>query len=79
MTRDEVLEVIIECVSQIYKADKAELSESTNLTETFGTNSLQRVALCSQIENEADVLISLGDIGKYPTIGELTDFVMENM
>ena len=49
MTRDEVLEVIIECVSQIYKADKAELSESTNLTETFGTNSLQRVALCSQI------------------------------
>ena len=47
MTRDEVLEVIIECVSQI--------------------------------ENEADVLISLGDIGKYPTIGELTVIVKENM
>ncbi len=79
MTRDEVLDVLLDCISQIYKTDRNELSEDTNLTETFGTNSLQRVALCSQIENEMDVLISVGDMGKYPTIGELTDFVMESM
>lgn len=79
MTRDEILDVLMDCVAQIYRADRAELSEDTNLVEKFGTNSLQRVALCSQIENEIDVLISLGDIGKYPTIGELADFIMENM
>ena len=79
MTRDEVLDVLLDCISQIYKTDRNELSEDTNLTETFGTNSLQRVALCSQIENEMDVLISVGDMGKYPTTGELTDFVMESM
>ena len=27
---------------------------------------------------ETDIVLSLGDLGKYPTIGELTDFVMEN-
>ena len=79
MTRNEVMDVLMDCVAQIYKADKCELSENTNLPETFGTNSLNRVALCSMIENEIDVLISLGDVGKYPTIGELTDFVIENM
>ena len=79
MTRNEVIDILIDCAAQIYKADKAQILEETNLPQTFGTNSLARVGLCSMIENEVDVLISLGDVGKYPTIGELADFILENM
>ena len=39
MTRNEVMDVLIDCIAQIYKADKSGLSENTNLPETFGTNS----------------------------------------
>lgn len=78
MDREELLRFLIESVAQTYHADAADLSESTNLTETFGTNSLQRMALCSLIENETETMISLGDIGKYPTIGDIADLILEN-
>lgn len=79
MSREEVIEFIISGVASIYHADASQLSEETNLSETFGTNSLQRVALCSLIENEIDVMITIGEIGKYPTIGNLADYVINEM
>lgn len=78
MNRDEMIKFIVDCVAQTYRADAAEISESTNIPEQFGTKSLQRVSLCALIENETDVVLSLGDIGKYPTVGELADFILES-
>lgn len=78
MSREEMVDFIIDCVAQTYRVDAADLSESTNVPEEFGTKSLQRMALCALIENETDIVLSLGDLGKYPTIGELADFVLEN-
>ena len=68
MNRDEMIKFIVDCVAQTYRADAAGISESTNIPEEFGTKSLQRVSLCALIENETDVVLSLGDIGKYPTV-----------
>lgn len=79
MNRDEIINFLINGVVQIYHADAANLTEDTNLPEQFGTKSLQRVALCSLIENDIDVMISIGDIGKYPTIGNLADKIIEEM
>lgn len=76
MDRKELVDFIIDCVAKTYRADESSLSESTNIPEEFGTKSLQRVSLCALIENETDVVLSLGDIGKYPTIGELADFII---
>ena len=78
MERDEMLNFIIDCIAKTYQVDAASLSEDTNIPEQFGTKSLKRMALCALIENETDIVLSLGDLGKYPTIGELTDFVLEN-
>lgn len=78
MNREEVVKFIIDCVAKTYQADASSLSENTNVPEQFGTKSLQRVSLCALIENETDVVLSLGDIGKYPTIGELADFILES-
>ncbi len=78
MSREEMIAFVADCVAKTYQADAAGLSENTNIPEQFGTKSLQRMALCALIENETDVVLSLGDLGKYPTIGELSDFIMEN-
>lgn len=79
MNRDGMISFLIGCIAKTYKADESELSENTNIPETFGTKSLQRMALLSSIENETDVMISLGDLGKYPTIGNLADMIIEEM
>lgn len=78
MNREEMINFIIECVAKTYRTDAASLTESTNIPKQFGTKSLQRVSLTALIENETDVVLSLGDIGKYPTIGELADFILES-
>lgn len=78
MNREEMIKFIIESVAQTYRADAADISEETNIPEQFGTKSLQRVSLCALIENETDVVLSLGDIGKYPTVGELADLILES-
>lgn len=77
MNREEMVRFIKECVAQTYQADADGLREDTNIIEEFGTKSMQRLALCALIENETDVVLSLGDMGKYPTVGELADFVLQ--
>lgn len=77
MSRKEMVDFIAGCVAQTYWADVSGLSESTNILEEFGTKSMQRLSLCALIENETDVVLSLGDMGKYPTIGELADYILQ--
>ena len=78
MDRNEIVEFLIDSVAQVYRCDASELSEGTNLPDEFGVKSMQQLALCGLIENEIDVVISIGDLGKYPTIGELADYIDKN-
>ena len=41
--------------------------------------SSQRVAMSASIENDFDVMIPVARFGKFETIGDLVDFVMEEM
>lgn len=79
MNREQIIDIIIKCVVKIYHAEEADLSENTNIPVAFGTKSLQRIGLCTLIEDETDVMISIGDIGKYPTIGDLADKIIEDL
>lgn len=79
MSRDEVLEKIIEFAAMAFAADAAKITEDTNIAEELGVTSMQRVALSASIENEFDVMIPVARLGKFKTIGELTDFVMDEM
>jgi len=62
-----------------FHADAAALSEDTDIAEELGVASTQRVAMTASIENEFDVMIPVARFGKYKTIGDLADFVMEEM
>ena len=40
---------------------------------------MQRVALSASIENEYDVMIPVARIGNFKTIGDIVDYVMDEM
>ena len=79
MDRNDIVEFLIASVAQVYRVDPATLSEETNLPEEMGIKSMQQLALCGLIENETDVVFSIGDFGKYPTIGDIADYIDEKM
>ena len=79
MSRDEVLKQIIEFAAMAFKTDAARIHEDTNIAEELGVASVQRVALSASIENDFDVMIPVARMGKFKTIGELTDYVMDEM
>ena len=79
MSREEVLAKMIEFASMAFNKDAAEISEDTNIAEELGVTSMQRVAMSASIENDFDVMIPVARFGKFETIGDLVDYVMDEM
>lgn len=79
MTREEVIAKMIEYAAMAFHADAANINENTIIAEELGASSTQRVAMSASIENDFDVMIPVARFGNYKTIGELADFVMEEM
>lgn len=79
MTREEVVEKLIEYAAMAFRADAANINENTNIAEELGVASTQRVAMSASIENDFDVMIPVARFGNYKTIGDLADFIMEEM
>lgn len=79
MTREEVVAKMIEYAAMAFKTDAANINENTDISEELGVASTQRVAMSASIENDFDVMIPVARFGNYKTIGDLADFVMEEM
>ena len=77
--RNEVLANIIKCAAMAYKKPEEEINENTNVSEELGVQSMQRVALSASIENEYDVMIPVARISQFETIGDIVDYVMDEM
>mgnify|MGYP001700141937 CR=1 FL=1 len=76
MNREELLAKIIEFAAMAFNKDAATINENT---EELGVASSQRVAMSASIENDFDVMIPVARFGKFETIGDLVDFVMDEM
>lgn len=79
MERNEVLEKIIGFAAMAFKTDASKIKEETNIAKELGVASIQRVAMSASIENDFDVMIPVARFGKFETIGDLVDFVMDEM
>ena len=75
MTREELEQKVLECVSTTYQKPVGELGLATNFKTELGGPSIKMVGLASLIENEIDVLIPLPTAAACATIGELVDEV----
>ena len=79
MSREEVLAKIIEYAAMAFQKDAASIREDTDIAKELGVASVQRVTMSASIENDFDVMIPVARFGKFQTIGDLVDFVMDEM
>lgn len=79
MSREEVLKNMIEFAAMAFKKDASAITENTDIAEELGVTSMQRVAMSASIENEYDVMIPVAKFGNFKTIGDLVDYVMDEM
>lgn len=79
MGREVVLEKMIEFAAMAFKKDASTITENTKIAEELGVASMQRVAMSASIENDFDVMIPVARFGKFETIGDLVDFVLDEM
>ena len=79
MSREEITSQIIEFASLAFEKDASLITEDTDIAEELGVQSKQRVAMAASIENEFDVMIPVARFGSYKTIGDIVDFVMDEM
>ena len=77
MTREEVLSQLIEFAAKSFGKDASAINENTKIAEELGKKSVQVIGMCSLIENEYDVMIAIGDLLKFETMGDLADYVLE--
>lgn len=79
MTREAVVETLIEFAAMAFGKETNCIKEDTVIAEELGQTSNQRVAMSASIENEYDVMIPVARFGNYRTIGDLADFIMEEI
>lgn len=79
MTREEVVEKVIEYAAMAFQKDAQTIKEDTIIADELGASSTQRVAMSASIENDFDVMIPVARFGNYKTIGDLADFILEEM
>lgn len=79
MSRQEILDQVLNMVAMSYKKEVSELSESTSFKTDLNGASVQMVALVSEIENELDVALMLADASACETIYDLVDLIEEEM
>lgn len=75
MTRVDIENKVLECVSITFRKSMEEISIDTNFKADLGGASILMVGLASLIENELDVLIPLPTVATCQTVKDLVDKV----
>ena len=79
MSREEIVAKLVEFAAMAFKKDASGINENTNISEELGVASSQRVAMTASIEDEFEVMIPVARFGKFETIGDLADYIEEEM
>lgn len=74
-----VFEKIKAILAEQLGADENDMTLDTNIAKDLGADSLDVVELLMSIEDEFDVEIPDEEIENIKTIGELTDYIQNNM
>lgn len=75
-TKEEILQAMIDRLSQLLGKDKSELSESTSF-ETLGMKSVNYSQLTTYLEDQCDVEIPYMDFKRKKTLGEASQYIVD--
>ncbi len=74
-----VFEKVKNILAEQLDADESELTMETNIAKDLGADSLDVVELLMTIEDEFSIEIPDEEIENIRTIGELTEYIQNNM
>lgn len=75
MDKTAIEEKIIELCAKTYQKNTDEITRDTRFQEDLSPNSILRVGLSANIEEELDVMVPLAELSKFKTVGDMINFV----
>jgi acyl carrier protein len=79
MTRNEVLELIRNHLSEELEVDPSRIQDDTRFKEDLEADSLDLVALVQELEDRVGVRIPDEDAAKITTVGQAADYVSSHV
>lgn len=74
-TREEILEKVVQIVSDQMGVDKAEITPETSFVDDLNADSLDTVELVMELEDEFDMSIPDEEAEKIKTVGDAVSYV----
>jgi acyl carrier protein len=74
-TRDVVFDAVVACISDELRADPAQVTVDTNLSDDLGATSLTIVELTVALEEKFDISVPDKELMAIKTVGDLFDLV----
>ena len=75
MERNQILNAVYDACEEVLKADRSTLTETTDLAEDLGADSLALVEVVMQLEEQFDLRIPEDQLEGVATIGQAADVV----
>jgi acyl carrier protein len=79
MSTEEILEKVVEIVTEKLGVDAEEVTLDSDLTEDLGADSLDLVDLVMAFEDEFGVKIEDEDVENITTIGDIVDYISKEL
>lgn len=79
MSAEEILEKVVEIVTEKLGVDAEEVTLDSDLTEDLGADSLDLVDLVMAFEDEFGVKVEDEDVENIVTIGDIVDYISKEL
>lgn len=79
LSREEIQEKVLAVISEVLSVDTSGISADTSIADELAPNSMDKVELILTIEDEFGGTIPEDDIEKIVTVGDVIDYVENNL
>ena len=79
MSREEIYERLNEVFRDVFGEDDITVADETTAADITGWDSLRHITLLAAIEDEFDIEFSMGQTVKMKNVGEMVDFIEEEV
>ena len=79
MDREEIFERLNEVFRDVFGDDDITVNDETTAADIEGWDSLRHITLLAAIEDEFDIEFSMGATVKMKNVGEMADYIEEEL
>ncbi len=79
MSREEIYERLNEVFQDVFGDDDISVNDATTAADVDGWDSLRHITLLAAIEDEFDIEFSMGATVKMKNVGEMVDYIEDEI